>query len=394
MNEKYSFKEKKFKESVLLKKHNNTFFEISFNKPKNLNSFDYDMTIRTLNHQKTIDSTKEKKIVLYTSNVPKTFSTGGNLVTLYKQKQKKEEYKIFTFYDSIIEQNIYALTSENLIFCIWDGYVMGGGVGISINCPIRISTENTVFSMPETKIGFYPDIGAGYFFSRLFNNNENLGLYAGLVGIKFSDKKCLKSGLSTHHINSNDIPELINEIKINSFQIKEYNQLEKFIDKFCILKYSKEIFYFPYENLINRIFFCDSLENIYMRLDNEIKLIKTYLESKTALDSDYLKLKKELEFLENTVNSLKFCSPLSLFVYFEYFKIGKKSTHILEMFRIDRILFHKMVYDSDFFEGIRTILVDKDRKPKWKFNSLNEINKEKIFYQYFVSKEIIGKPKF
>jgi 3-hydroxyisobutyryl-CoA hydrolase len=387
---------KKPKESILLKQHSESFFEISFNKSKNLNSFDYEMTVRTLNHMKTIDSseTNHKKIVLYTSNVPKTFSTGGNLSALYFQKLKSEEQKIFTFYDNIIQQNIYALTTENLLFCIWDGYVMGGGVGISINCPIRISTENAVFSMPETSIGLYPDVGAGYFFPRIFNNNEALGLYAGLVGIKISAEACLKTGLSTHHINSRDIPELINSVKLNFNKIKNYQDLEDIVNKFCVFKYSKEIFYFAYENLLSKIFICDSLANIFMRLENEVKLIKIYLESKSPLDRDFIELQKELEFLEGIEKALKNCSPLSLFVYFEYFKLGKKSSHVLEVFKIDRILFHKMVYDSDFFNGIRAILVEKDRKPNWKFTKLSEIDKEKVYHHYFLSKEIIGKPKF
>jgi len=394
MNEKNSFKEKKNKESVLLIQHSDKFYEISFNKPKTLNSFDYEMTFKTLNHQNTIDLTKNQKIVLYSSNVPKTFSTGGNLSALYFQKLKNEEEKIFTFYDNIIQQNIYALTTNNFIFCIWDGYVMGGGAGISINCPIRISTENTVFSMPETSIGLYPDVGAGWFFPRIFNKNESLGLYAGLVGVKFSGDFCIKSGLSTHHIKSKDIPELINLVKINSSSINSYKDLDQIVTKYCLLKYNNDMFNFPYENLINKIFICDSLENIYMRLDNEINLIKFYTKSEVCLDKDYYTLKKELEFLMNIKNILKICSPLSLFIYFEYFKIGKNCQHILEIFRLDRILFHKMVYDSDFFEGIRTILVDKDRKPFWKFASIYEIDREKIMYQYFYSEEIIGKPKF
>lgn len=389
-------RKQKEKESVLLKQHSQSFFEISFNKPKNLNSFDFDMTVRTLNHMKTIDNkeTSNKKIVLYTSNVPKTFSTGGNLSVLYFQKQKKEEHKIFTFYDNIIEQNIYALTTENLVFSIWDGYVMGGGVGISINCPIRISTENAVFSMPETSIGLYPDVGAGYFFPRIFNENEALGLFAGLVGIKIGSEECVKTGLSTHHINSKDIPNLIESVKLYSKYIKNYNHLEKIVSKYCKVKYNKENFFFAYENLISKIFICDSLEFIFMRLENEIEIVRIYLQSKSILDRDFIDLQKEYEFLKGIKKSLKNCSPLSLYIYFEYFKLGKKCNHILEVFRIDRILFHKMVYDSDFFEGIRAILVDKDRKPKWKFYKLNDINKENVNYQYFISKEIIGKPKF
>lgn len=383
------------KESVLLKKHSNNFFEISFNKPKKLNSFDYDMTIRTLNHMKTIDSTSHKKIISYTSNVPKSFSPGGNLSVLYHQKQKQEEEKIFTFYDSIIEQNIYSLTTDNIIFCIWDGYLMGGGVGFSINCPIRISTENTIFSMPETSIGLFPDVGTGYLFPKMFSGNLSIGLYLGLTGAKVKNINCVKSGISTHHINSKDIPLVINSIKNKSESIKNYEDLNEIIEEFCVMKYSEDLFSFENLELINNIFICDSLKNIYMRLNYEINNIYSKIKNEKlyAMFQDELNSKKK--FLENIVNSLKISSPLSLFIFFEYFKIGKETNHILPIYKLDRDLFHKMVMDSDFFEGIRSILVDKDKKKNWKYKTLSEINFMEVYKEYFGEEYMHnGKPKF
>lgn len=57
---------------------------------------------------------------------------------------------------------------------VWNGIVMGGGVGISVHSPIRIATEKTVFAMPETGIGFFTDVGGSYFLARL-KDNANLG---------------------------------------------------------------------------------------------------------------------------------------------------------------------------------------------------------------------------
>lgn len=62
-----------------------------------------------------------------------------------------------------------------------DGIVMGGGVGLSIFSPFRIATENTLFAMPENKIGFFTDVCGGYFLSRLRNN---IGYYLGLTGAR------------------------------------------------------------------------------------------------------------------------------------------------------------------------------------------------------------------
>jgi 3-hydroxyisobutyryl-CoA hydrolase len=59
-----------------------------------------------------------------------------------------------------------------------DGITMGGGVGLSVHAPFRIATENTVFAMPETTIGFFPDVGASFFLPRL---DGALGTYLALT---------------------------------------------------------------------------------------------------------------------------------------------------------------------------------------------------------------------
>lgn len=76
----------------------------------------------------------------------------------------------------------YSLTTMNAVqVAIWNGIVMGGGVGLSCHAPIRIATENTVYAMPETGIGFFTDVGGSYFLPRV-KNNLSLGLYLGLTG--------------------------------------------------------------------------------------------------------------------------------------------------------------------------------------------------------------------
>ena len=65
---------------------------------------------------------------------------------------------------------------------IWDGIVIGGGVGISCHAPIRIATENTLFSMPESKIGAFSGLGCSYFLQRI-QNNISLGIYLGVTGV-------------------------------------------------------------------------------------------------------------------------------------------------------------------------------------------------------------------
>lgn len=109
----------------------------------------------------------------------KAFCAGGDIKELYFAKEKnpklleeffKEEFKLD-----------YKLTKmKSLQISNWDGYIMGGGVGLSVFSPYRIATENTSFAMLESKIGFFTDVCGGYFLSRLRNN---IGYYLGLTGM-------------------------------------------------------------------------------------------------------------------------------------------------------------------------------------------------------------------
>lgn len=82
---------------------------------------------------------------------------------------------------------------------------MGGGVGVSVHAPIRIATDNTVYAMPETAIGFFTDVGGSYFLSRV-KNNIHLGLYLGITGHRLKSKDLVKWGIATHFVPKDKLP--------------------------------------------------------------------------------------------------------------------------------------------------------------------------------------------
>lgn len=87
---------------------------------------------------------------------------------------------------------------------------MGGGVGLSVFSPFRIATENTVFAMPETKIGFFTDVCGGYFLSRLPNN---IGYYLGLTGTQLKGEDVFKAGIANYYVSRDNLPKIFEEIK-------------------------------------------------------------------------------------------------------------------------------------------------------------------------------------
>ena len=89
---------------------------------------------------------------------------------------------------------------------------MGGGVGISCHAPIRVATDNTVYAMPETGIGFFTDVGGSYFLSRV-KKNISLGLYLGISGHRIKAKELVKWGVATHYVGKDKLPGLFKTLE-------------------------------------------------------------------------------------------------------------------------------------------------------------------------------------
>jgi len=84
---------------------------------------------------------------------------------------------------------------------------MGGGVGVSAHADIRVATDNTVYAMPETGIGFFTDVGGSYFLARI-KENIHLGLYLGMTGHRLKSRELVKWGIATHYVPKDKLGEL------------------------------------------------------------------------------------------------------------------------------------------------------------------------------------------
>ncbi len=210
-------------ELISFKCYNNKVEEIILNRPSKLNVVNIQMaeflyykfapylepnTLSKINlGTYNINLIKEIK---YLDNVPKivfvygsgnkSFCAGGDVTSLYNFMKYKNYDDLLKFYDFEVLSDYAFGHMRPLNISIWNGYAMGGGLGLSINSRIRIATDNTVFAMPETAIGLYPDVGAAYFLTRIFNNRKEIGLYCGLTGYRVEGKLCAISGAATHYV--------------------------------------------------------------------------------------------------------------------------------------------------------------------------------------------------
>eukprot|EP00351_Strombidinopsis_sp_SopsisLIS2011_P005511 CAMPEP_0116875488 /NCGR_PEP_ID=MMETSP0463-20121206/7470_1 /TAXON_ID=181622 /ORGANISM="Strombidinopsis sp, Strain SopsisLIS2011" /LENGTH=151 /DNA_ID=CAMNT_0004521223 /DNA_START=239 /DNA_END=694 /DNA_ORIENTATION=- len=131
------------------------------------------------------------RTVLISGSGGKAFCAGGDIVDCYRAKMGTADASItkeFFAREYLLDYQLHKMDPRYI--AIWNGITMGGGVGLTWHAPIRIATDNTMYAMPETAIGFFCDVGGSYFLSHL-KNDPSLGLYLGMTGHRLKGQDLL-----------------------------------------------------------------------------------------------------------------------------------------------------------------------------------------------------------
>lgn len=225
-----------------------------------------------------------------------------------------------------------------------NGIVMGGGAGISLYGTHRVAGENIRFAMPETGIGFFPDVGGSWFLPRM---PGKMGLYLGLTGRPCGRADCAYLGVVTHCIPASKF-EAIKAAMI------EAEPIDAVLDGLREPPGESELQ--RLREPIDRIFSAASVEDILSALEKEKGVWRDW-----ALAT--------LEILSKR-------SPLSLKVTFEALKRGSACKTLKDALVVEYRLATRMIRMHDFREGVRAAIVDKDQAPKWQPQTLAEVSAE------------------
>lgn len=308
---------------------------IKLNRPDVLNALNYDMINNFLN---TLLAWKENKkierVLLYGEG--KSFCAGGDIKSLFLSSGKNNLKEIFFQKEYSLNNTINEFSKDYL--SIWNGIVMGGGVGLSIYGSYKLASEKAKFAMPETAIGFFPDVGASYFLSRLKKGN---GLYLGLTGKACNARDLMDLGLATHYLPS----ELILKAK------------ERYIENGNI----------------------DDL-NYYPEMSSEILENQNFIEDvfRGTIGDIFYKLKKcKNEFGQKIYSHLLTRCPMSLAITIQLLDLCK-SKSLKECLATEYQLSQHMVYREDFNNGVHSVLISKNHNHQWKPSSINDINYDEL----------------
>ena len=138
------------------------------------------------------------------------FCAGGDIAFLRNSALNDGGVSGRQFFHDEYQLNHLLFTYPKPVIAFMDGITMGGGVGISQPARFRVATENTRLAMPETGIGLFPDVGGGWYLSRL---KGRLGQYLALTGARLDGAECLWAGLATHYLESRNLTEAKERIR-------------------------------------------------------------------------------------------------------------------------------------------------------------------------------------
>jgi enoyl-CoA hydratase/carnithine racemase len=329
---------------------------ITLNRPHALNALTLDM-IFSLQQQLSLwkDDLSIHAVVL-TAAPGNAFCAGGDVRWLYKMgKEQPADQMSFFWHEYRLNQFIYQFGKPYI--ALMDGITMGGGVGISLHGSHPIASDRFIFAMPETNIGFFPDIGASYLLHRC---PGFLGTFLALTGNRLGPNDAKKAGLVKYLVNAPAIHDLIPALMAYDLSVNAHQQVDHCMQQFsCDYFAEQESAINP---LIDKYFSGSSIEVIEQVLSNA--------------DSPWAM---------TIVKNLRRKSPLSLKVTLEQMH-KTKNLSLAECLIIDYDLVQHFVQGHDFYEGVRALLIDKDQNPQWNPARLDLVS-EAMVNRYFESTE-------
>lgn len=307
---------------------------LTLNRPEALNAMNDDLFIQFSEALNVWEKDDRIKFVIIAGK-GRAFCAGGDLTSIEKISNFSTE-GIEDFLTNEFGLNLYIYNYSKPYVSILNGITMGGGMGLSIHGKYRIITEHTLMAMPETSIGFFPDVGGAHFLNQC---HGKIGLYLGLTGSRITPADAIHTGLGTHFVPSGNLDQLYDAIVEN-----EGNDLADILDNHHIPP-EGESFLKNHRELIDQHFGQSSIEDIFRSLATD-----------------------QSNFAIHTLKRLREMCPNSLRETFKHLETAKHMT--MEQVRLAdvnlaRDWLSKPESTAEWIEGIRAAVIDKDHKPKW-----------------------------
>ncbi|QJQ31262.1 enoyl-CoA hydratase/isomerase family protein [Sphingomonas lacunae] len=303
---------------------------ISLNRPKAIHALTLDMVHAMVPALQAWAQDAAVKVVMIDHAEGRGFCSGGDIAFLRNSALNDGGVSGRQFFQDEYQLNHLIFTYAKPVVAFMDGITMGGGVGISQPARFRVATENTRFAMPETGIGLFPDVGGGWYLSRL---KGRLGQYLALTGARLDGAECLWAGLATHYLSAESLPEA-------KARIAAGGDAETVLDALSVTPPEARIA--AHADAIARMFNSDRYEDILGALANG-----------------------NAEWNQATLATLATKSPQTCKVALRQLADSLTCADFAANMVMEYRIASRVLTRPDFAEGVRAVIVDKDNAPAW-----------------------------
>lgn len=317
---------------------------IRLNRPEALNSLTLGMVRAFTAALDDFKSDPSICAVLVTGAGPRGLCAGGDIRRLYDLRAGGRDY-YKTFWREEYQLNARIASFPKPYVVVMDGVVMGGGVGISAHGNRRVVTERTRLAMPETGIGFIPDVGGTWLLTR----NGGAGIYMGLSGAAVGPADAIRLGFADVLIDSQALPELERSLAT----INVLSDVDALLTR--LARPPPEPQLAQYEAAFDRVMREARVEDVIAALANEGS-----------------------EFFRRAASDIGGKSPISLKVTHELLKRAAVAERLESCLVNEFRAACRLLDTHDLYEGIRAAIIDKDRCPHWRPTTLAEVDEEAV----------------
>ena len=308
---------------------------ILLNRPRALNALDLPMIRACAAILETWREDPHVDAVVIEGAGDRAFCAGGDIRALRDGQISGDRASVDQFFSEEYALNVTIATYPKPYIALIDGICMGGGIGMSVHAPYRVATEHAGFAMPETAIGFFPDIGATFLLPRL---PGELGTYLGLTGLRINGGDSVHAGLATHFTSRARLPDLSAALARDGVAaLAVYNEP---LPAFSLT---------DQRAAIDHCFAAASVGDIVSRLEAA-----------------------KAEWAEAALKSLRSVSPSALHWTLKALRDGRDLT-LKQALDAEFALTRTTMAHPDFAEGVRAMIVDKDRKPAWRPAKIEDV---------------------
>ncbi|KAL3911658.1 MAG: hypothetical protein SGILL_007195, partial [Bacillariaceae sp.] len=281
-----------------------------------------------------------------------SFCAGGDVKAVYQEGLNENgSPQDFFFHEYRVNHTI--ATASVPIVSLWDGVVMGGGAGISVHGKYRVATENSLFAMPECAIGLFPDVGSMWWMTSLLK--RPMANFLALTGQRLYSADLVHTGLATHYVPSNRLEHLEAALADASAD-SEGDTIANVLEYFHEMTDTSDCHLALHQQSIQDNFCAETVEGIVENLQQD--------------SSDFAKA---------AIDAIHKQSPTSLKVTLEGLKRGAFCESVAEDLQMEYRMASACVRPgSDFYEGIRAVLVDKDFAPKWNPATIEDVTSDMV----------------